>query len=144
MVAVYTCCQKEVATVSRYATAYDVAQLMERKNADIVVVTEDDKPIGIITDRDLVLRVLVKHLDPEATCVEDIMTEDPFVLDESTGLYDAMKCGRDWNIRRMPIVDAEGKLMGIITLDDIIRLLVEEITWVAHIIEKVSTPEASA
>lgn len=117
---------------------------MEEKNADMVVIVEDSRPVGVITDRDLVVRVLTKFRDPERTPVTEIMSEDPLVLDERTGLYEAMQFGRDWNLRRFPIVDAEGRLVGIITLDDIIRLLVEEISWVAHIIEKVSTPQASA
>ena len=71
--------------------------------------------------------------------MRDVMTEDPIVLDGAAGLYDAMKCGRGWGIQRLPIVDSNGDLVGIISLDDIIRLLVEEITWVANIVEKVST-----
>ena len=138
------CCQRNIATLPLQSTAFDAAKLMEEKNVDMVVVTEDARPVGVVTDRDLVVRVLTKYRDPESTPVADIMSEDPLVLDEGTGLYEAMQFGRDWNLRRLPIVDAEGRLVGIITLDDIIRLLVEEISWVAHIIEKVSSPQASA
>ncbi len=138
------CCQRDVATLPLQSTAYDAARLMEEKNADMVVITEDARPIGVITDRDLVVRVLTKFRNPQITPVTEIMSEDPLVLDERTGLYEAMQFGRDWNLRRFPIVDADGRLVGIITLDDIIRLLVEEISWVAHIIEKVSSPQASA
>ncbi|HZD43943.1 MAG TPA: CBS domain-containing protein [Methanomicrobiales archaeon] len=138
------CCQKDVVTLSPYATAFDAATLMEERNVDIVVVTEENRPVGIVTDRDLVVRVLTKGREPGATLIHEIMTEEPLFLDERCGLYEAMKLGRDWSIRRIPVVDTEGELIGIITLDDIIQLLVEEISWVAHIIEKVSTPAASA
>jgi CBS domain-containing protein len=136
---VYEHCQRDVATAGPDASVRRVALLMEERAVGIVVIVEERRPIGIVTDHDLVVRVLNRELDPGATSVRDVMTEDPIVLDASTGLYEAMKCGRDWGIQRLPIVDAAGNLVGIISLDDIIRLLVEEITWVANIVEKVST-----
>jgi len=136
---VYEHCQKNVAAADPDASVRRVALLMEERGVDAVVIVEERRPIGIVTERDMVVRVMNRSLDPGTTPVREVMTEDPIMLDASTGLYEAMKCGRDWGIQRLPIVDSNGYLVGIISLDDIIKLLVDEITWVANIVEKVST-----
>jgi CBS domain-containing protein len=109
---------------------------MEDKNIGSVIVTGADGNFGIVTDRDIALRVVNRCLDPVRTPVEDIMTKDlVLTLREDIGLLEALDQIRKSAVRRFPVVDVDGRLKGIITLDDIIRLLGREIAGVADVIE---------
>ena len=125
-------------TVTPETSLLAVASLMEEESVGSVVVVEEEKPAGIVTDRDLALRAFVSGMDPENTSVREIMTPDPIVLEGGMGLFEAMEFMRGRGVRRMPVVDENGMLRGIITVDDIIRLLVEELSCVANILEEES------
>lgn len=135
---VYACCRTDVITVTPETSLLAVASLMEEESVGSVVVVEEAKPVGIVTDRDLALRAFVSGMDPENTSVREIMTPDPIVLEGGMGLFEAMEFMRGRGVRRMPVVDENGMLRGIITVDDIIRLLVEELSCVANILEEES------
>lgn len=135
---VYACCRTDVITVTPETSLLAVASLMEEESVGSVVVVEEAKPVGIVTDRDLALRAFVSGMDPETTSVREIMTTDPIVLEGGMGLFEAMEFMRGRGVRRMPVVDENGMLRGIITVDDIIRLLVEELSCVANILEEES------
>lgn len=132
---VYDCCQPDVIVVTPDLPVVDIAQLMEETNLGCVIVAEVEKPVGIITDRDLVLRVMAARRDPTETLAMEIMSQDLIVLKNDMGLYEAMDHMRNKGVRRMPVVDEEGKIQGIITVDDIIRLLIEEMNCIACIIQ---------
>jgi CBS domain-containing protein len=129
------CCRKNVMQVSPEATVMEAIELMEEKNIGCVVVTERDHPTGIVTDRDLVLRVLGKGRNPSAIRVRDVMTKNPMVLSGDLGLFDAIQQIRGKSFRRIPVVDGSGRLVGIITLDDMIRLLTQELSAVATVLD---------
>jgi CBS domain-containing protein len=135
---VYACCRKDVVSVSPDALAGDVARLMQSMNIGSVIVTRNERPQGIVTDRDLVIRVIAEGKNPEETRIRDIMSGDLVVLDEEMGLMEALAYVRTKGVRRMPVVDREGKLRGIITVDDIIRLLIQELSCIGTIIEEES------
>jgi CBS domain-containing protein len=135
---VYACCRTDVITVTPETSLRTVANLMEEENVGCVVVAEEEKPVGIVTDRDLALRAFVNQMDPETARVGEIMTSDPIVLEGGMGLFEAMEFMRGRGVRRMPVVDENGMLRGIITVDDVIRLLVEELSCVANILEEES------
>ena len=88
----------------------------------VVVVGDDQSPIGIVTDRDLVLRVLADRGDPDGP-VRDVMTGDPIFLSESAPLSDVIGTMRELRFRRMIVVDDAKCLCGIITLDDLVMHL---------------------
>jgi CBS domain-containing protein len=132
---IYECCVPEVITVSPDLPVLDIARLMEETNLGCVIVTEEEKPVGIITDRDLVLRVMAAGRDSSETRAHQVMSKDLIVLKGEMGLYEAMEHMKDRGVRRMPVVDDRGRLQGIITVDDIIRLLVEEMGCIARIIQ---------
>ncbi|HEX9830787.1 MAG TPA: CBS domain-containing protein [Thermodesulfobacteriota bacterium] len=129
-------CRREVVCVNPGATVEQVAKLMEEKNIGSVIVINDAKPVGIVTDRDILLRVLNKGLNAEKTTINAVMTPVIVTLTEDTGLFEALEQAKGSSIRRFPVVDAKGNLKGIITLDDIIYLLGKEMAGVASIIEK--------
>jgi len=129
-------CRKDVVTVGPGTTVNEVTRIMEENNIGSVIVTGKDGSFGIVTDRDIALRVVNRCLDPVRTPVEEIMTKDlVLTLREDMGLLEALEQIRKSAVRRFPVVDMDGKLKGIITLDDIIRLLGREIADVADVIE---------
>ena len=128
------CARNEVVTAGPRETVYEIARLMNENNVGSVVITEEARPVGIVTDRDLVLRVVSRDLDPRTTAVREIMTRDLITVREDIGIYDAMGCARSEGVRRLPIVNGDGELVGIITVDDIIRLLTQEMRCVTDII----------
>lgn len=131
-------CRREVVCVNLGTLVREAAQIMEDKNVGSLIVVGKDsvKPLGLITDRDILLRVLNKGLNPETVTVEEVMTKNIVTLDERIGLFEALEQTKGSGMRRFPVVDVDGHLQGIITLDDIINLLGKEMGDVASIIEK--------
>lgn len=130
-------CRREIVCVNRSTMAIDATKMMEEKNVGSVVVVDMDKPVGILTDRDVVIRLVNKGLEAEKTPVSDIMSPEIITLNKNTGLYEALEQIKDSKsaVRRFPIVDDNGSIKGIITLDDVIYLLGKEMSDVSIIIE---------
>ncbi|AEB12886.1 CBS domain-containing protein [Marinithermus hydrothermalis] len=124
----------DVVTVPPSASVADAARLMADINVGSVVVVEGLRPVGVLTDRDITVRVVAEGLDPEATPVRRVMTPDPVTLGEELSLFEALEEVKDKAIRRFPVVDPEGRLVGIFTLDDVLHLLGLEMAAVARII----------
>jgi len=130
-------CRREIVCVDVNTVVLEATALMEEMNVGSVVVIQNDRPVGIVTDRDVVLRVVNKKLDPSRCVVGDIMSLEVVTLKQNTGLYDALEQIKESGsrVRRFPIVDDNGTIKGIITLDDVIYLLGKEMSDVATIIE---------
>lgn len=129
-------CRKTVVSVPPETPVVEAARLMEQKNVGSVVVVKGGKPVGLLTDRDMALRVMAKGKNPGATKVQEIMTKNPVVLKGNMGLFEALESVKRKGMRRFPVVNSKGKLVGIITLDDMIYLLGREMADIADIIEK--------
>ncbi|MGH7800700.1 MAG: CBS domain-containing protein [Thermodesulfobacteriota bacterium] len=129
-------CRKKIVCVNAGRKVKEAAKLMEQKNIGSVIVVGGGKPVGIVTDRDILLRVVNKGLDPEKTSVDKVMTKKIVTLREDMGLFEALEKTKKKGIRRFPIVDTKGKLQGIMTLDDILYLLGKEMANVSSIIER--------
>ena len=132
-------CRREVVWVKEGTSAREVAKLLEKNNVGCVVVVGKDSllsPIGLVTDRDILIRVMNRGLDPDNTPIDDVMTKEVIALRENMGLLEALEYVKGKGIRRFPIVGVDGSLKGIITLDDILYLLGREMSDVASIIEK--------
>jgi CBS domain-containing protein len=111
---------RSVATAEPRATVLEAARRMEEKNVGAIVVVRDRTPVGILTDRDVLLRVVNRRLDPNGVRVEDVMTKDLVTVGEDAEPIDAAARMRERHVRRLPIVGARGELVGIVTLDDIV------------------------
>lgn len=130
-------CNRKVVVATPDTTVVDAAALMKTYHVgDLVVVERLDgerMPIGILTDRDIALSVdrLVRlpHLN-----IEDVMTRAPVTAREGVNLYDVLKRMQSHGIRRLPIVNERGGLEGILTFDDVIELLSEELTDLAKLV----------
>ena len=123
-------CNREVVIAKKALSVVDAAQLMRKHHVgDLVVVEERNgrrHPVGIVTDRDIVVEVVAAGVSPDALKVGDIMSPEVATVRESEGLFEALRHMRDKGVRRMPVVDREGGLVGILTLDDLLNLLAED------------------
>lgn len=125
--------RSEVLTADTEQSIADVASTMDEESVGSVVVTDGDAPIGIVTDRDLTVRVLSEQADPSGLTVGDVMTADLYTIERSAGFYDATSLMSEHGIRRLPVVE-DGSLVGIITADDLTELLADEEQQLAEVI----------
>jgi CBS domain-containing protein len=120
-------CKRAVISTPNSSDVVQIAQLMRAEHVGFVIVYRegDDqrRPIGVVTDRDLVLQVLAKDSDAHALTVDDIMTRQPLVANETDDLTDALQAMRFAGIRRVPVVDDRGALVGILAIDDAVDLV---------------------
>ena len=129
-------CIRDVETAGPEEAVVDVARRMrDRRLGTIVVVDNERRPMGIISDRDVTVRVVAAGLDPTRTSVRDIMTPMPTTVLLDTTVEAAIGEMRMGRMRRLPVVDGMGKLIGIVTLDDLLRLLAEELGEVERLLE---------
>jgi CBS domain-containing protein len=132
-------CSREVVYVQRDNSTLEAAKLMRQYHVGDLVVVDDDKgvkvPVGIITDRDLVVEIMATGLDPTAITVGDVMTPELAVVKEDAGLYESIQYMRAIGVRRLPVVNTDGGLVGILTLDDLLELLAEEMSTLAKLVK---------
>jgi CBS domain-containing protein len=110
-----------------------VATLMRERHVGAVVLVEDGRPVGIVTDRDLVLRVIAEGRGP-ATPVREVMSRHLVLARVDETIERTMVRMRDTGVRRVPIVSHDDVLLGIVTLDDLEVLLAAELTTIADAI----------
>ena len=120
-------CNRDVVCATRDTTILEAASLMRRHHVgDIIIVDEDaDRrwPIGIVTDRDIVVEVVAAGLDPRLIKLADLMLEPLTILEQHVGVAQTVSTMAKKGVRRMPVVDAQGALLGIVTLDDLLAHL---------------------
>jgi CBS domain-containing protein len=124
-------------------SAAAVARRLRDHGVGCLVVTRDGRPVGIVTDRDVALRVVAEGRDAEVTRVDDIVTFDPIVLKESDTVDAATRCMRQHGVRRLPIIDQAGRVCGIVTADDLLVGLCRQLACVGGAIADESDSEDS-
>lgn len=112
----------------------DLAATMDAENVGSVVITTNGSPAGIVTDRDLTVRVLGAENDPTEQTAEDVMTSDLCTVDPNTGFYEAATVMAENSVRRLPVCEGD-TLVGIITADDLTELLADEQQLLGNIIQ---------
>ncbi|CAG0961883.1 Hypoxic response protein 1 [Methylophilaceae bacterium] len=139
-------CNPRVVTVERNSTITQASKLMREHHVGAVVVIEKqggkDTPVGIVTDRDVVIELVATELDPNVITVGDIMVPSLTVVSKESGVFEAIQTMAGKGVRRLPIVDKAGKLAGIITLDDILLLLARELGALTKLVEREQKSEA--
>jgi CBS domain-containing protein len=126
-----------VVTIHRQATAEDAARLMRSSHiGDLVVVdaTDTRMPVGMITDRDIVVEIVAQGLLPAQTPVASIMSTPVVTLREDDGFIEALDKMSSRGVRRAPVVDRDGRLCGLISIDDLVPLLARELAKVGALI----------
>jgi CBS domain-containing protein len=131
-------CSRIVVVAERSTPVQQAAKLMRDHHIGALVVTEGGaearRPIGIVTDRDIVVEVVAAGVDYRALTVGDIMAERPATIKETAGLFEVMAQMRSGGVRRLVVVDAIGHLLGIVAMDDLIPILAEELSSLAQAI----------
>lgn len=136
-------CEHNVDTIRCDESVVMAADRMRQRTVGALVVTNElRQPIGILTDRDLVVRVLADRREETAT-ISDVMTPDVVVVSEETSVGAALLRMRKGTFRRLPVVDGHGTLIGIVSLDDILMSLARELGEIGLLLE-CETPRAAA
>lgn len=124
-------CNREVVVGGPDQSISAIAHLMREHHVGDVVLVEDRAgakvPVGIVTDRDLVVELLGEEVDPEAVAAKDIMTRELLTVAEGAGLIEVVDRMRDRGVRRVPVVDGDGGLVGILAADDLMDLFAEQL-----------------
>lgn len=139
-----TLCNREVAVTGAGTSAAEAARLMRRRHVgDLVILSDDEirRPVGLVTDRDLVVEILAEGVDPESITVADVMTRTLQTIDEDADFWDALHRMRQHGVRRLPVVNAGGGLEGILTLDDALELVSEALSDLVTLISRQSQLE---
>jgi CBS domain-containing protein len=124
-------CNRDVVVAEPGTTVQEAAQLMRSHHVGDLVVVDSPangaKPVGIVTDRDIVIEVVAAGVAINDVTVGDIMSREIVSVTEDTKLMDAITLMRSHGVRRLPVIDYGGKLAGILTVDDVIELIVEQL-----------------
>jgi CBS domain-containing protein len=130
-------CRKPPVTVTAGTSLIEVAMLMRACHVGCVVVTGSNggrRPVGIVTDRDIVVEVTAMGLDAGKLTAGDIMTQSPAVSESGDDALWALKVMRDRGVRRLPVVDAKGDVEGMLAFDDLVQHLGNTLGDVAQVI----------
>jgi CBS domain-containing protein len=118
---------RELTCVEPNSRVTEAAMLMEKKDIGCVLVLENGKPRGVLTDRDIVLRCVAKNVDVDDCTVENVMTETLQTVKETDGIFDVIETMRGAGIRRIPVVDAQGHAVGMVSFGDMLAILSKEL-----------------
>ncbi|TFG74976.1 MAG: CBS domain-containing protein [Thermodesulfobacteriales bacterium] len=122
---------RDVITIVPTAPISEAAYLMMREEIGSLVVVDDQMfPVGIVTDRDLVVSAIAEGKNPEESIVEEVMTKDVVYVEEETNILDILSTMSEYSIRRMPVTK-DGRLTGIISVDDLIVVIATELVDLA-------------
>lgn len=135
--AVLDIARETVVTHSPNDAAVDALESMREKQVGCVIVVEDERPVGIVSDRDIAFQVFGHEADPTEVRLGDIAGEDVEPVDGDTGLYDLLEHMSEEGARRVPVVE-EGELAGIISISDVVVLLGMELQLVANVFRTAS------
>ncbi|SNS55165.1 CBS domain-containing protein [Noviherbaspirillum humi] len=131
-------CKMDVVCCRAETTIPEVAELMRRHHVgDVVVVgreAETRMPIGIVTDRDIVVEVVAQRVDMEMLTAADIMSSPLQTVEDHTGFVDTLRRMSALKVRRLPVVRPDGTLCGIVSIDDIINTLASELSTITTVL----------
>ncbi len=131
-------CSKNLVSVERGATLQYAAQLMKKHHVGGIVVVEatnKNKPVGILTDRDIVLGVVAENL-PLNTSVKDVMSKGVVMVNETMGIAEVVDRMEAKGVRRMIVVDDAGNACGLVSTDDILQLVARELNALGRLVER--------
>ena len=132
---------RNVATVGPDSTLEEAAHMMRECHTGTVIVTRFENgrkiPLGIVTDRDIVVSVLAKSESPGRILSRDVMSRKLVTLKETSGVFDAIRAMEKNGVRRLPVVDdVSGELMGVISADDLFEVLSQELVSLSKLSDR--------
>jgi CBS domain-containing protein len=114
-------CEQDIVTIESDGTLVEAAKLMRHFHVGYIVIVEEKKkklyPLGIVTDRDVVIEVVATELDPETITVGDIMQQNLFVVQEDADITKTLEMMTDKGVRHLPVVSKKGELIGVASLE---------------------------
>lgn len=128
--------RRAIESVPATTSCAEAARRMRGADVGSVIVAEAGRPLGIVTDRDLVVRVLATGGDADKLTVGDVMSRKPVFVSHTRDVAYVLELMRDLAVRRIPVVDENHQLVGVVALDDIILSLSGELAAVAETIRK--------
>jgi CBS domain-containing protein len=130
-------CRREVVTIAPGAGLSEAAQLMRDKHVGMLVVVESvegqaDRVVrGVLTDRDIVVTVVGRDADPKALKVMDVMTRNPLLVAEDASIGGVLGLMRMDGVRRVPVVGARNELIGVLSIDDVLDVVADQLAAIA-------------
>lgn len=127
-------CRSPVVTVTAELSVREAAQRMDRHGVGTVVVVDSGAPVGVLTDRDIALEVLCNRLDAEAVTVGEVAHRPVATVGVDTWVREAAALLRAYGLRRLPVVDGDGKLAGLISVDDLLQLTASRLASIGEVL----------
>lgn len=141
-----TYCNREVIVVEQDESVRAAVVLMRQHHVGDVVVIERQAgqpiPRGILTDRDIVLELLAEDVELDAVRIGDVMSEQVITVGADASLMETIKLMREKGVRRVPVVDYKGMLVGILSVDDVLEIIAEQMTNLVGLIRREQTRES--
>lgn len=132
-------CSSNVVTVDKGASLKEAIKRMRAAHVGSLVVTETQQgnkvPVSMLTDRDIVIKVLAEDIALQDMSVEDLMSGELLAIQADTGVYETITQMRVKGVRRAPIIDKQGHLIGLVAIDDLLKLLADELHEIASLIK---------
>lgn len=139
-------CTRSVSWCETGASVIDAARMMRDAHINNVIVAEQRDgeriPVGVLTDRDIVIQIVAKEVDPKAVSVGDIMSREIFTGDEDEPVSKTIENMRFNGARRLPVIDKRGAMVGVIALEDLLRNLAKDLTAIADVTPRARVKEA--
>ena len=140
-----TLCKRDVITTPRTTSIQDAARLMRKHHVGSLIVTEEKsgvtEPVGILTDRDIVMEVIAADIDINEVTVDDIMSYALLKVCEGDSILETAQRMRARGVRRVPVINNNCELVGILALDDILELLSEELSMLTRLTSREAEQE---
>lgn len=133
-------CNREVVCAEGQLSVLEAARLMRQFHVGALVVLDDmeegRRPVGIVTDRDIVVEVVAAAVAPEAVRVADVMTTQLLTAREEDTVWDTLQRMRAKGVRRAPVINSQGRLEGLVTVDDMLEVLAGELSDISRLVER--------
>lgn len=133
-------CNREVVVTDKGTSVREAARLMRQYHTGDLIVVErrgnENLPVGIVTDRDLVIEIVAENAPPDQITMADLMNSELATVREDEELWGVLNRMRFMGVRRMPVVNDRGMLVGIMTMDDAVELISEALSDLAQLVHK--------
>jgi CBS domain-containing protein len=133
--------QRQPETMSARHTCAEAARRMRDEHVGSIVITDGRRPCGVVTDRDLAVRVIAAGLDPEQTLVGEVMTAPAIYLSETADVSQMLETMQKLEVSRLPVIDDDGAAVGVVSVDDVVRELARELARAADLLRSRMHPE---
>ena len=141
-------CSRVVAVAVPSTDLREAAQMMREHHVGSLIVIDQltgaTKPIGIVTDRDIVVRAVAPGIDPRTLTVQDVMRPELSVVRDDAGAFEASETMATTGARRLPVVSKDGDLIGIVSLDDVMRVLSTELSFLVATVNRSTEREVES